>query len=384
MIDRVLILSLGGCAIFGTLLFLELTSADPNQPAKATTPAQVEPPAAARPQRQPIDELVAASLSRPLFSATRKPPERATADRTVDQQLPNLRLTGIVIEPSRHLAIFAAAGAKPLVRSEGETVDEWRLDSVAPRQVSLSGRAGIMTLEPKPDPNINRRSLLKAQPVARSGPPVTPGRQGVANGHPPLPVIAGPQPTPAPMPQFRVPTEPPLMPAGRMASPAPEETPAKAIIMASATSPERVPEFSATNSMPAPAKPPEDAAPIVAVAPGPLAPDPTPVVALPVPMALPGVLRASTAESSALRARGDSLFGVGDVASARLFYERAIDAGDAPAALRLGETYDPLFLALARLNGVRGDLAVATRWYRRARDLGASEAEILLKSAENR
>jgi TPR repeat protein len=37
-------------------------------------------------------------------------------------------------------------------------------------------------------------------------------------------------------------------------------------------------------------------------------------------------------------------------------------------------------LALARLNGVRGDLAVATRWYRRARELGDPEAEILLKS----
>ncbi len=50
----------------------------------------------------------------------------------------------------------------------------------------------------------------------------------------------------------------------------------------------------------------------------------------------------------------------------------------------MGETYDPFFLMRARLNGVRGDLAVATRWYRRARDLGASEAEILLKSVENR
>ncbi len=95
-------------------------------------------------------------------------------------------------------------------------------------------------------------------------------------------------------------------------------------------------------------------------------------------------MRASTAEISALLARGDSLFGIGDVASARLFYERATDAGDAQAALRLGETYDPFFLMRVRLNGVRGDLAVATRWYRRARDLGASEAEILLKSVENR
>ena len=37
------------------------------------------------------------------------------------------------------------------------------------------------------------------------------------------------------------------------------------------------------------------------------------------------------------------------------------------------------FLALARVNGVRGDPVVAARWYRRARDLGNPEAEILLK-----
>jgi TPR repeat protein len=85
-------------------------------------------------------------------------------------------------------------------------------------------------------------------------------------------------------------------------------------------------------------------------------------------------------EISSLLTRGDSLLGVRDVTSARLYYERAADAGDAQAALRLGETYDPAFLALARLNEVRGDPVVATRWYRRARELGNPEAEILLKS----
>ncbi len=195
--------------------------------------------------------------------------------------------------------------------------------------------------------------------------------------------------------------------------PSPEDTAAAAVTMASATAPERTPEFSATNSMPAPVNPPEKAAPIVTVAPGALALGTAPAVAMPAPAPpeeasqivavapdafAPGTapavamlapaplreLRASTAEISALLARGDSLFGVGDVASARLFYERATDAGDAQAALRLGETYDPFFLALARFNGAHGDVVVATRWYRRARDLGASEAEILLKSTESR
>jgi TPR repeat protein len=76
-------------------------------------------------------------------------------------------------------------------------------------------------------------------------------------------------------------------------------------------------------------------------------------------------------------ARGDSLFGVGDLASARLFYERAADAGNGEAALRLGETYDPNFLERTRVRAVLGDLAAAVFWYRRARDLGVAEAEIL-------
>ena len=50
--------------------------------------------------------------------------------------------------------------------------------------------------------------------------------------------------------------------------------------------------------------------------------------------------------------------------------------------MRLGETFDPAFLEHARLRSARGDLAVALSWYRRARDLGAAEAEVLLKSLE--
>jgi Peptidase C39 family len=92
--------------------------------------------------------------------------------------------------------------------------------------------------------------------------------------------------------------------------------------------------------------------------------------------------RVSAADTAALLARGDMLFSKGDLAAARLFYERAADAGEGRAALRLGETFDPVFLDRARLPGARGDLSTALSWYRRARDLGVAEAEILLKSIE--
>jgi len=94
--------------------------------------------------------------------------------------------------------------------------------------------------------------------------------------------------------------------------------------------------------------------------------------------------RLSAADTAALLARGDVLFGKGDVVAARLFYERAAYAGDGRAALKLGETFDPGFLDRARLRGARGDLSTALSWYRRARDLGVAEAEILLKSRETK
>ena len=85
---------------------------------------------------------------------------------------------------------------------------------------------------------------------------------------------------------------------------------------------------------------------------------------------------------SALVARGDSFIGAGDIASARLFYERAADAGDGSAALRLGATFDPGFLAQGGVRGIFGDRALALSWYRRARDLGNPAAAKRLKVLE--
>ena len=89
-------------------------------------------------------------------------------------------------------------------------------------------------------------------------------------------------------------------------------------------------------------------------------------------------------EVTGLVERGDMLFGTGDVASARLFYERAADAGDPKAALRLGESFDPDFLEQAHIRGVRSDLAAARIWYGRAVELGSVEAGTVLKRLESK
>jgi hypothetical protein len=93
--------------------------------------------------------------------------------------------------------------------------------------------------------------------------------------------------------------------------------------------------------------------------------------------AMPSASPPLAAEVADLLARGDSFVLIGDVASARVFYERAANAGDGRAAVRMGATFDPVFLRRAGLRNTIGDPAQARSWYRRALDLGSVEAQAL-------
>jgi len=72
--------------------------------------------------------------------------------------------------------------------------------------------------------------------------------------------------------------------------------------------------------------------------------------------------------------RADALIASGDLAAARLVLRRAADAGDARAAMTLGETYDPAVLEKLGVHGVVPDLAMARGWYEKAKQFGATEA----------
>lgn len=72
---------------------------------------------------------------------------------------------------------------------------------------------------------------------------------------------------------------------------------------------------------------------------------------------------------------GDKYLAQGKVAGARLFYRQAADMGLAAGAIRLAATYDPAELSRLKVLGVTSDLAEARKWYERARELGAPEAE---------
>ena len=108
----------------------------------------------------------------------------------------------------------------------------------------------------------------------------------------------------------------------------------------------------------------------------------TSTVASPALRNQPTVPTFSGAEMAGLLARGDWLFATGDVATARLLYERAADAGEAQAAVRLGETFDPVYLDGSHLRGLHGDPDMAVFWYRHARDLGATGVASQLKKLE--
>jgi len=85
------------------------------------------------------------------------------------------------------------------------------------------------------------------------------------------------------------------------------------------------------------------------------------------------------ADIDALVARGDSLLQIGDIVSARLFYERAADGGGAGAAVKLGKTFDPVFVKRTYPSGISADVQRAMFWYSRASDLGSIEGKVLVR-----
>jgi hypothetical protein len=190
--------------------------------------------------------------------------------------------------------------------------------------------------EPGPEP-----SPAPSVPIA-AGPAIAPAE--------PLPLAAetarAQQTTPSPATPVTASVEPKPLPAPKTMEAQPVSPPAPGLVVEPVT--------------------PQPSAAMSAAAPAPELPPPRP----------------SVAETAALVARGDAFISMRDIASARLYYERAAQLGDGRGALRMGETFDPVFLARAGIRGMRSDEQEAISWYRRARDLGDAEADRLLKSLE--
>ena len=154
MMDRlVLLLLLGGCLLFGAILIVELVPAGAEDEVVAQAGRSDTARPTTRRQNPRPEELVATALARPLFSSTRRPPQDAPSGAAADD-LTDARLTGIVTTPGRRIAIFAVSGDKPLKVAEGDAVSGWRIESITPREVSLSGPSGTKSLQPKLDPSL--------------------------------------------------------------------------------------------------------------------------------------------------------------------------------------------------------------------------------------
>jgi hypothetical protein len=121
------------------------------------------------------------------------------------------------------------------------------------------------------------------------------------------------------------------------------------------------------------------------------APSSAPATALPAPAmpAVPssqpppstGVILADD-EIATLIKRGQNLLQSGDLASARLLLRRAAEAGNASAALALGATFDPLVIRRLGVIGIEPDAERARQWYRKAAELGSTEAPQQLAKLE--
>ena len=185
-------------------------------------------------------------------------------------------------------------------------------------------------------------------------------------------------------------------PADPTAAPALAETAPPADPTAAPASAETAPPADPT-AAPASAEtaPPADptAAPALAETAPPADPTAAPALAETGRQAVPAAVTADKARAplplpaeqiTALLTRGDAFVRTRDIASARLFYERAADAGNGRAALRMGESFDRAFLDSIGIYRMIGDRQLALSWYRRARDLGDTEAAQLLHKLEPR
>ena len=79
-------------------------------------------------------------------------------------------------------------------------------------------------------------------------------------------------------------------------------------------------------------------------------------------------------EIALLMKRGEELLATGNIGAARSMFQLAAEAGDPAAASALAQTYDPSVLGKLGAKGITPDVALAQRWYEKAKVLGSITA----------
>ncbi|MGO8921039.1 MAG: hypothetical protein ACLQJR_34540 [Stellaceae bacterium] len=333
-------------------------------------PLLAPPPAALAPAPPPTPPRIEAPAS---FAPPPQPPAEAPAQRR--QRLPAMLAAGLYIAAvsltGLSLLYLLAPGepqpAAPPVAATAPHSSQADDATAAPAPVAASPES------PATLPAASE-SAAQTQPAA---PPESAAQE------PSVPAVAVPATSPAAAAVLQPSEASAAKPAPAAVAAPPESAtavpaasePAAAPMVASDTAP-AVPS-AASETPPAPtvvsetapavpetqqAAPPAQSA---ALEPSPPAPHPAPEI--------------SDAEATLMVRRGDQLLAVGDIVSARRFFERAALAGDAAAACGLAKSYDPLVLRQLGAVGLAGDAATALVWYRRAAAAGNAEAQARLE-----
>lgn len=134
------------------------------------------------------------------------------------------------------------------------------------------------------------------------------------------------------------------------------------------------PEASAPRATPPPAAaaPPRSGTTALSPAPAPQPSSSPSAAGLPPPARAP-MSSADRERAEGFLARGRALLQSGNIASARLFFRRAADAGLAEGALAMGDTFDAIELDRLRAVGTHPDPTEARQWYEKARELGGGQ-----------
>ena len=212
---------------------------------------------------------------------------------------------------------------------------------------------------PAPAQTADRSSVQQAAPEKSAAPAEPPQPTASKDAAPSLGAAA--RQAASIEPSAAAQTAPPAQPVAPPAQPSP---PPEQVARAEPAPPPPPPP-SATRAEPA--APPQSAA---AASPAPVARSEL----QPAPRSAAAADPPSASEATALIERGDRLLAAGDIASAREFFERAVESGDAAASYGMGKSYDPLFLRQVSMRGVAADPAKAAGWYRRAASAGNAEA----------
>lgn len=132
-----------GLLVLAWLLPLPLPEASAPPPSPSADPLVL-------PTVPPLDDL-SATLARPLFSPTRRPLPEGVAEPppgTAAAVLNRYRLQGVVIDGSRRRVLLVPApGGKTLSVGEGDSVDGWTIDRIAPERLTLRSGERVETVE---------------------------------------------------------------------------------------------------------------------------------------------------------------------------------------------------------------------------------------------